>query len=392
MVTKHILSLGLLIIAVQASAQNHDESKVKPYTLPEVLETSDGDKITSPKEWEGSRRPELLQLFEDHVYGQMPSEYDSLGISLTNEDQDAMGGKAVLKEIALNIWKGKTSVKINLTLFLPKNVTKPVPLFLLINNRPEYNTDPTRFIKSEFWPAETVIDNQYAIAAFQVSDAAPDHKENYPDGVLRLYPEQLKADNGMKAIGAWAWAASRIMDYFEKENDIDENKVALVGHSRGGKASLWAGAQDQRFSIIISNNSGNTGASLSKRNFGESVKMINTNFPHWFADNYNKYNDNEAALPIDQHQLIALIAPRPVYITNATEDLHADPKGSYLALFHAQEVYGLYNIPTTLPKELPAAQNPVDHPYLGYHLRKGIHNLALFDWEQFIRFADIHFK
>ena len=120
--------------------------------------------------------------------------------------------------------------------------------------------------------------------------------------------------------------------------------------------------------------------------------MINTNFPHWFNDNYKKYNDNEVALPIDQHQLIALIAPRPVYITNATEDLHADPKGSYLALFHAQEAYGLYNIPTTLSKELPAAQHPVDHPQLGYHLRKGKHNLALYDWEQFIRFADIHFK
>ena len=369
---------------------NYDESKVHPYTLPEVLKTEDGDIIDDKLSWEKERRPEVLTLFENNVYGQMPQVYDSINFSLTNEEV-AMNGKGHLKEVLITVWKTNKSASIHLTLFTPNDKKKPVPAFLLINNRGKYNTDPTRFIRSDFWPAEMVIDSGYAIAAFHVSDAAPDDKDNYQNGVLQLYPEQLRAKNGMKAIGAWAWAASRVMDYFEKDKDIDVNKVAIVGHSRGGKASLWAGAQDPRFSMVISNNSGNTGAALSRRNFGETVKRINDSFPHWFADNYKKFNENEAALPIDQHMLISLIAPRPVYVTSATEDLWADPKGSYLSLLHAKEVYDLYGKNSELTPEPPPINSPVIDSYLGYHNREGIHNLTVYDWKNFIQFANYHF-
>ncbi len=382
--------LAILFIFTRAEAQNYQESNVPAYTLPAVLKMADGTAVKNTAAWEKRRRPELLTLFENHVYGRMPQSYDSLSFTLTNNVANAMEGKAHLKEVTILIWKAAKSVPIHLVLFTPNNLQKPAPAFLLINNRDKNNTDPTRAVKSDFWPAEMVLDSGYAIAAFHVDDAAPDTKENYQNGVLQLYPDQLKAGNGMKAIGAWAWAASRVMDYLQKDKTIDAGRVAVVGHSRGGKAALWAGAQDQRFALVFSNCSGNTGAALSRRRFGETVKVINDQFPHWFADNYKKYNSNEAALPVDQHLLLSLIAPRPVYVTSATKDLWADPKGSYLSLVQAQKAYSLYKKRSVLSPEPPAANTPIIRSYLGYHNREGDHDLTAFDWQNFIRFANYH--
>ena len=374
------------------SAQTDPEAKVPVYTLPEVLKSLDGQQIKDRSAWENTRRPEVLHLFEDQVYGQVPKDYDDIKYVVTNEDGQVMNGKAHLKEIDVAVTRSGQTVKIHLTLFVPNKGKRPYPAFLLINNRPVSNTDPNRETKSEFWPAELLVDSGYAIAAFHVADAAPDKKETYQDGALRLYPGQLKADNGMKAIGAWAWAASRIMDYFKTDRDINFNQVTVVGHSRGGKAALWAGAQDQRFAMIIANCSGNTGAALSRRQFGETVKIINTNFPHWFASNYKKYNEDVNALPVDQHMLISLIAPRPVYTTNASKDLWADPKGSYLSVFNAQPVYRLYGKTAALSEEPPAIDQPVIKSILGYHNREGIHDMTRYDWENFILFANFHYR
>lgn len=387
-----ILCLAILLLYPKAQAQNYDESKVHAYTLPEVLRLENGTAVTDKTSWEQKRRPEIRTLFEDNVYGQMPEAFDSIQYKVTNEAAKAMKGQAHLKEVTITAWRQNSPVDIHLTLFIPNNAPKPVPAFLFINNRDKRNTDPTRATKSEFWPAEMVIDSGYAMAAFHVSDAAPDNKDSYQEGVLQLYPEQINAGNGMKAIGAWAWAASRAMDYLQQDKAIDAEKVAVVGHSRGGKAALWAGAQDQRFALVISNCSGNTGASLSKRNFGETVKVINDQFPHWFADNYKKYNENEAALPVDQHMLIALLAPRPVYVTNASEDLWADPKGTYLSLLHAQEAYALYGKDPKLPQEPPAINRPITKSYMAYHNREGKHDLTSYDWRQFVLFANHHFS
>ena len=386
-----LLSLTFIISFIDASAQNYDEAKVPAYTLPDVLKTTAGKVVTNKAVWEKNRRPEVLRLFENNVYGQMPKTCDSIKFAITNEIANAMDGRAHLKEIKITVWKINKSLQIHLILFIPNNRKRPAPAFLLINNRDKNNTDLSRGIKSEFWPAEMMIDSGYAIAAFHVSDAAPDNKDSFQKGVLQLYPEQLTADNGMKAIGAWAWAASRIMDYFERDRDIDAKRVCIVGHSRGGKAALWAGAQDQRFAIVFSNCSGNSGAALSRRKFGETVKVINTNFPHWFANNYKKYNDNEAALPVDQHMLISLMAPRPVYVTSASKDLWADPKGSYLSLKNAEKVYALYRKHSALTDEPPAINSPIIYSFLGYHNREGSHNLTEYDWKNFIRFANYHY-
>jgi pimeloyl-ACP methyl ester carboxylesterase len=370
-----------------AYGQNYDEKKVPAYTLPDVLRSVSGKEIKNKTAWEKTRRPELLRLFEDNIYGQMPIENDSVSYSVTNEDKQAMGGSATLREVAIDVFRDSKSVRINLVLFVPNRKKAHVPVFLLINNRPKSNTDPTREKKSEFWPAEMVIDSGFAIAAFHVSDLAPDDKETYINGVLQLYPDQLSADNGMKAIGAWAWGASRAMDYFEKDPDINAKKVYVVGHSRGGKASLWAAAQDQRFAACITNCSGNSGAALARRQFGERVSKINASFPHWFNNNYKKFNDKENELPVDQHMLIALIAPRPVYATNASKDLWADPTGTYLSLKNAEAVYGLYGKKSGLPEKPLSVNQSYIKPPLAYHYREGEHNMTRFDWANFLVFA-----
>lgn len=374
------------------NGQNYDEAKVPPYKLPEVLKTAVNKKVNNKLTWEKVRRPEILKLFEDNIYGQMPASYNSIKYSIINSDAAAMNGKALLKQVLIEVFNNNRSVQINLVLFVPNNKTKPVPAFLLINNRGKENTDAARTTKSDFWPAEILIDSGYAIAAFHVSDLAPDDKETFMNGVLQLYPTQLNADNGMRAIGAWAWGASRVMDYFEKDADIDSKKIAVVGHSRGGKASLWAAAQDPRFSICVTNCSGNTGAALARRQFGERIKKINTSFPHWFNTNYKKFNDREDALPIDQHMLIALVAPRPVYATNASKDLWADPKGTFLSLKNAEKVYALYGLKSNLPLNPPAINEAIIQSPIAYHNREGEHNLTAFDWVNFIKFANYHYK
>ncbi|NIJ55677.1 glucuronyl esterase domain-containing protein [Dyadobacter arcticus] len=389
---RSIISLLLLAILpffpfLAAKAQNYDESKVPSYVLPDALKMVSGKKVRNQKTWETKRRPEILKLFEDNIYGQMPTAYDSVRRMIVSDDGAAMGGKAILKQVLIEIFRNQKSVKINLVLFVPSKAAAPSPVFLLINNRGKDNTDPTRIKKSEFWPAEMLIDSGFAIATFHVDDLAPDNKDTYMNGVLQLYPEQLKMDNGMKAIGAWAWGANRVMDYFEKDKDLDAKKVIIVGHSRGGKASLWAAAQDQRFAACVTNCSGNSGAALARRQFGERISRINTSFPHWFNNNYKKFNDKENLLPVDQHMLIALVAPRPIYATNASKDLWADPKGTFLALKNAESTYALYGLHPDLPASPPGINEPYIIPPIAYHIRDGEHNMTAYDWANFIRFA-----
>lgn len=380
-----LTALLLLMCLTNSVAQNYDEAKVPAYVLPEVLKTASGKEVSSRKMWEEVRRPEIIKLFEDNIYGQMPKDYDSIRYTLKSEDKAAMAGKAKLKEVAIRVYRNKKSVQINVVMFVPNNAKKPAPVFVLINNRGKDNTDPTRKIKSGFWPAEMVVDSGYAVAAFHVSDLAPDNKDTFVNGVLQLYPEQLEADNGMRAIGAWAWGASRVMDYFESDKDIDAANVAVVGHSRGGKASLWAAAQDKRFAVCVTNCSGNTGAALARRQFGERITRINTTFPHWFTNNYKKFNDKENELPVDQHMLIALIAPRPLYATNASKDLWADPTGTFLALKNAEKTYALYGMRSKLPANPPGINVPIPQAPLAYHNREGEHDLTAYDWGNFIR-------
>ena len=370
----------------------YSEDKVPSYVLPEVLLNSSGVKITSSKEWTDSRRSEILELFRENVYGRVPETPYTKTFSVVNEDKKALDGAATLRQVDIKINSEGRSLVIHLTLFLPNNKNKPVPVFLLIDNRGPANIDPTRQVKSEFWPVEEVIARGYGIAVFCNADVDPDNYDEFKNGIHGLLDRGVRAQDAWGTISAWAWGASRCMDYFETDKNIDRKKIAVVGHSRGGKTALWAGAEDQRFSLVISNESGCGGAALARRRFGETVARINASFPHWFCSNYKKWSDNEDAMPVDMHMLLALIAPRALYVDCASEDLWGDPRGSYMALFNAVPVYQLLKTNSTIPEAMPPLNKQVIGGKVGFHIRDGVHNMLLKDWIWFMDFADSVWK
>jgi hypothetical protein len=423
-----LLTVALLAGALTGMARaqkfepNYDESKVPKYTLPDPLVTEKGEKITTAKVWKSKRRPEILQIFQETMYGNAPEKPKDLHFEVTSVDKKALGGKAVRKEVTVYFTKDKNRPKMHILIYLPANATKPVPLFVGLNFNgnhtihkdpgitlgtvwvpqqgkmglgPAKASDESRGKDASRWQVEEILKRGYGIATIYYGDIEPDFIGGFKYGIRSFLQEMesLKVgDDGWGSIGAWAWALSRAMDYFETDQDIDSSRIIVMGHSRLGKTALWAGAQDQRFAITISNNSGCGGAALSRRRFGETIWRINTSFPHWFCTNFRKYSDNENKRPVDQHELIALIAPRPVYVASAEDDKWADPKGEFLSLVHAEPVYkllgtdGLGGV-----KTMPAANQPIMHTE-GYHLRAGKHDVTAFDWYCYLDFADRHLK
>ena len=375
-----------------AFTPNYDEDQVPDYTLPDPLVMENGDTVESAEDWFERRRPEVLGLFREHVYGHRPGPPESVEFDVVEEDPEAMEGAATLKRVNIRSLHGEGEHAFELILFIPNDAPEPVPAFMLMNNRGPENTDPTREELSGFWPAEDVIERGYAVAAFRVSDVAPDSAGSFREAAMSLFedPEEDRTPNGWGALAAWGWGASRAMDYFETDGAVDASRIALLGHSRGGKASLWGGAEDERFAIVISNNSGCGGAAISRRRFGETVARINENFPHWFCLNFREYDGRENALPVDQHMLVALMAPRPVYVASAEDDGWADPRGEFLAAYHAGPVFSLVG-ETPLPADdMPEPGEPA-HGTVGYHIREGGHNLTPEDWGYYMDFADTHF-
>jgi hypothetical protein len=220
----------------------------------------------------------------------------------------------------------------------------------------------------------------------------PDNYDEFKNGIHAVLDRGERKGDSWGTIAAWAWGASRCMDYFETDKDINRKKVAVLGHSRGGKTALWAGAEDQRFSLVISNESGCGGAALARRSYGETVARINTSFPHWFCSNYKKYADNENSIPVDMHELLSLIAPRALYVACASDDLWGDPKGSYLALYNSLPVFQLLKTGSDLPETIPPLNVQVKSGKTGFHIRDGGHNLLLKDWNWFMDFADMVWK
>ena len=404
---------------------NEDESKVPAYTLPEALVSASGEKIDSAAKWKQQRRGEILRMFESEVYGRTPSmPLQDIRAVVTEGPTDAMEGRATRKQVTVYFTAKDDGPRMDILLYSPKG--KPnSPAFIgynfegnhavttdpavklahswMRNNEKEgiaenKATEKSRGSEKSRWSIDRIIERGYAVATIYYGDVDPDFDDGFQNGVQPLFYHPGQTQPGPDewgSIGAWAWGMSRALDYLETDQDIDAQHVAVLGHSRLGKTSLWAGALDERFALVISNNSGCGGAALSKRWFGETVNRINTSFPHWFCDYFNKYNHNEAALPVDSHELIALIAPRPVYIASAVDDKWADPYGEYLAAVHADPVYrllGTNGLGGDNPSEIsPGLDQPLLSGQIGYHIRTGGHDVLPYDWEQFMNFADRHF-
>jgi hypothetical protein len=380
-------------VVARASAQqpgiNYEESRVPSYTLPDPLAIGN-TRIATPAQWR-SRRAQILDLFRDNVYGRSPGRPEHRAFKVIEENARAMDGAATLRRVMIVSRQAQRSHQFELTLFLPNKVKGAAPLFLLINNRAASNTDPSRKEKSGFWPAEQLVTRGYGIAALQYGELAPDNKDTFRDGAIALFDSggsDAPRAYTWGAIAAWAWGAGRAMDYFETDRRVDAARVAIVGHSRGGKAALWAGAEDGRFAMVVSNESGEGGAALSRRSFGETIRRINTTFPHWFTAAYKTFNGRAAELPIDQHMLLALTAPRALYVASADEDLWSDPRGEFLSLVAASPVFALWGEPPLHEGEMPPLDTPLVAGHRGYHVRTGTHNLTPYDWDRFADFAD----
>jgi hypothetical protein len=376
-------------VAKQQAGFNYEEARVPAYALPDVLKGKTRQ-VSTQSQWR-ERRGEILELFRDTVYGRSPGRPQHLDFKVTEDNPQAMDGKATLRRVTIASRQGAQSHQFELILFLPNVRKDRAPVFLFINNRGIANTDPTRAEKSGFWPAEQLIGRGYGIAAIQYNQLAPDNKDTYRNGVITLFEDGAGASRDAytwMAIAAWAWGASRAMDYLATDARVDPAHVAIVGHSRGGKAALWAGAEDERFAMVVSNESGEGGAALSRRMFGETVERINTSFPHWFTSTYKTFNNREAELPLDQHMLLALAAPRALYVASADEDLWSDPRGEFLSLAASSPVFALWGDSAIRPDQMPPLETPLVVGRRGYHIRTGPHNLTPYDWDRFADFAD----
>lgn len=391
---------------------NYDESQILPYTLPDPLVNADGQRVTTARQWMEQRRPELLALFAEHEYGKLPGRPAGMRFEVQSVDTQALSGNAIRKQVAVRFGTGTDAPRMDLLLYLPKTGVK-VPVFAGLNfwGNHTVHADPgialtTRWVgeyeaaenhqateagrgrEASRWQVETLLARGYGVATVYYGDLEPDHPEGYREGIRTTLKTTTElAETDWSAIGAWAWGLSRMMDYLEADPAVDARRVILHGHSRLGKAALWAGANDERFAAVISNESGEGGAALARRGFGETVWRINTSFPHWFVGRFKTYNNNEAALPVDQHQLLALVAPRPLYVASAEEDRWADPRGEFLSAVAAGPVYRLFGKKGLETTEMPPTNHPVGHT-VRYHVRTGKHDVTAYDWEQYLEFAE----
>ncbi len=386
---------------------NYDEAKIGTYTLPDPLVRQDGEPVRDADTWFQRRRPELLQAYETEIYGRVPPTAPPAHAEVVATGDPVVDGAGVRTHVIVHFGAGANGPKADVVIYRPTRVDK-APVFLqlvffhgLPSELPE--PPPPDFPgkakrKPEFpetGPVADILARGYAYATFRYTDVQPDEAATYQHGVeaLAQAPGQTKrAADEWGAITVWAWAASRVLDYIATDAHLDASRVAIIGHSRLGKTALWASAMDSRFAMVFSSCSGEMGAALARRDYGETVDDMAANFPYQFAGNFQKYAGHWQHLPVDAHCLIALSAPRPVFVTGGTEDQWADPRGEFLAEVAAGPVYRLLGKPDLGTTQMPPADTALVDGNLGWRYHTGPHAILPLDWRAFLDFADRHLK
>lgn len=411
------LGASLSMSAEDVRPARLSDAPVPEYSLPDPLRCADGSPVATAEAWTAKRRPEVLELFSREVYGRTPlARPVGMQAEVTSENPAALGGTATRREITVWFTRDRTGPTMRVLLYVPNTAPRqPRPLFLGLNFYGNHTVtdDPgvalapgwipsspgvvdhraaeaARGVDAAKWQIPLVLARGYATATIYSGDLCPDHRDGLAEGVNGWFLKsttESRADDAWGAVGVWAWGLSRALDVLAADPDIDATRVAVHGHSRMGKAALWAGAQDTRFALVISNESGCGGAALSKRIHGETVARINTTFPHWFAKNFRRYNDAEAALPVDQHLLLALIAPRALHVASAEDDDWADPRGEFLSVVGAEPVFALFGKKGPGLADVPSVHAPAGET-LRYHIRSGSHDMTAYDWSQYLDTTD----
>ena len=397
---------------------NYNESRMPAYTLPELLRCGDGTLAADAAAWQAKRRPELLRMFKEVMYGELPPLPDRIRYELLSEKKDAREGKAIRREVRIRfeMKNGRTHF-MDLLYYIPANAEGPVPVFagltffgnhavtkeedVLITGTAgddgKVKISRERGLQERRFPIDTILERGYALAVVSYHDIFPDRETGWNDSIYKLFfsdDELKKRPAGYSSISAWAWGISRILDYLETVPEIDASRAAVFGHSRLGKSSLWAGANDERFKLVCVNDSGCGGAALSRRLYGETLFSMyhkDSIGKWWFTDTLEAKAGHPELLPLDQHELIALIAPRSVAVHSATEDQWADPKGEYLSAYYAGPAFELFG-KTPLASEIPPEPEHAVGTDVSYYYRIGKHDLLLSDWKHYLDMADRLFK
>jgi hypothetical protein len=373
---------------------NYDETKVPPYTLPDPLVLASGKRVESAKTWRDVRRPELIKLYETEIYGRVPATTPKVTWKVGEIDKSARDGTAIKKLVVGRIGDGADAPEIKLTVYTPtKAANARVPMILLMNFGGG-RTPPATPLPSDPPVAAEIIERGWGYATVGYQDIQTDRVNTLNEGVIGVTLAGKAAPEAGEwgAITAWAWGISRMIDYFETDHSVNAKQVAVFGHSRLGKTALWASALDERIAAVFSSCAGEMGSALSRRDWGETVDDMAQNFPYWFAGNFQKWPGRWNEMPVDAHMLIALSAPRPVFVTGGTADQWADPVGEFLAEQAAGPVYRLLGKKDLGVTTLPALDTPLTRGDLGWHYHTGGHAATPDDWKAFLEFVGKYLK
>lgn len=390
--------IAALLLSVAAAAQPSGEGSfsryninlkdytpVENYTIPDVLVCNDGFHVTKAKQWEKKRRPEIMAIYENEMFGKVPSRPSDMHFALSAPDSLVYDGKALRRRIYVYLDAAEEH-KFEVMIHLPVNHAGKIPCFVALN----FRSIPDSFDGTRYeLPYEAITDEGFGIAVAFHSSIEPDGNEyQYPSANVRSW---YKPADEWGCISAWAMGLSAMADYLATLPEVDMSKLAVIGHSRLGKTALWAGANDPRFALVISNNSGCCGAATNARMYGETFSVIYNHFPYWFIPEFKKYGGRDGEFPVEQNALVALSAPRPVYIASASEDHWADPYGEWLTAVNAAPVYALYGLKGLSGKTMPALGHCDDYGSIAYKIHKGVHALWADDWMDYIKFAKRQF-